>query len=236
MSLQSFSPPRSTEVIPGVFICRASFAYDQLKVSDFEAENLFLPKNLERAIHKRQIEYLLGRLCIKQCFQGFGVEPMIVAMGEDRSPVWPDSWVGSISHSKGQVVAVLSSKENYSGLGIDLEALIDNPSSALQTQICCDSMELIELQTALSINEQEALTLIFSSKESLYKLIFPRYRRFFGFQAAKVQYSIEKGLEAVLVQHLNDEFPENRAWPVRWQRLDETTLETFLIEPARSED
>lgn len=232
MNLKSFSPPRSTEVIPGLFLCRSSFAYDQLKVSDFEAESLSLPKNLERAVHKRQIEYLLGRLCIKQCFKGFGVAPMIVAMGEDRSPVWPESWVGSISHSKGQVVAVLSRKEHYSGLGIDLETMIDNPSPALQTQICCDSMELIELQTALQIGEQEALTLVFSSKESLYKLIFPRYRRFFGFQAAKIQYNVDRGLEAVLVQHLNEEFHENRAWPVRWQKLDESTLETFLIEPT----
>lgn len=232
MSLKSFLPPRSTEVIPGLFLCRASFAYDQLKVSDFEAEQIFLPPHLERAVHKRQIEYLLGRLCLKQCFQGFGVEPLIIAMGEDRSPVWPESWVGSISHSKGQVVAVLSRKARFAGLGIDLEALIEHPSSALQTQICCDSSELIELQTALQISEQEALTLVFSSKESLYKLIFPRYRRFFGFQAARLRVSPERGLEAVLVQHLNDEFPEARSWPVRWQKLDASTLETFLIEPA----
>ncbi|MBC7661081.1 MAG: 4'-phosphopantetheinyl transferase superfamily protein [Chitinophagaceae bacterium] len=233
MSHQDFSPPRSTEVITGVFLCRVSFAYDQLKVSDFESEQLFLPKNLERAVHKRQIEYLLGRLCIKQCFRGFGETPQIVAMGEDRSPVWPESWVGSISHSKGQVVAVLSKNTRFVGLGIDLEALIDNPSSALQTQICYDSDELLALQTALNLTDQEALTLVFSSKESLYKLIFPRYRRFFGFQAARVFYSDAIGLQVTLVQHLNDEFHEHRTWPVQWQRLDQQTLETFITEAAR---
>jgi enterobactin synthetase component D len=233
MNHLSISPPRSTELIPGVFLCRASFAYDLLKVSDFEAEDLHLPKNLERAVHKRQIEYLLGRFCIKQCFRGFGALPLIIEMGEDRSPVWPASWVGSISHSKGQVVAVLSRAKDNAGLGIDLETLIENPSAALQTQICTDTQELSELQTALGISEQEALTLIFSSKESLYKLIFPRYRKFFGFQAARVRFSPEKGLEAMLVQHLNGEFHENRAWPVKWQKIEANVIETFLREPAR---
>ncbi len=194
----------------------------------------FSPRNLEAAIHKRKIEYLLGRLCLKRCFEAFGETPLLVAMGEDRSPIWPKSWVGSISHSKGQIVAVLGRSHQYAGLGIDLEALIENPSTALQTQICSDPSELENLRNALGLTEQEALTLIFSSKESLYKLIFPRYRKFFGFQAARVEHTIEKGLVIELQEKLSDSFPASRKWVVEWQSLNAETIETFIAEPSRA--
>ncbi len=157
---------------------------------------------------------------------------MIVAMGEDRSPVWPEGWVGSISHSKGQVSTVLSRSSDYRGLGVDLEPLIENYGAGMQAQLCSGPAELSDLMAALGLNEREALTLIFSAKESLYKLIFPRHRRYFGFQAAKVGSTPERGLVATLNETLNAEFPAGRSWSVAWQRLDEGTIETFIAEQA----
>lgn len=234
MTLKSIARPRLAEAIPGVFISRVTVDYNELEVKDFEAEGLVLPKNLESAIHKRKVEYLLGRLCLKSCFEAFGEKPLIVAMGEDRSPIWPSDWVGSISHSKGQVVAVLGRRSEYAGLGIDLEALIENPNSALQTQICSEENELEELKLGLNLSEEEALTLIFSAKESLYKLIFPRYRKFFGFSAARVRLTPGENLTIELREHLNAEFPKGRVWPVGWRKLDGKTLETFLAEAIDS--
>ena len=193
MTLKRLVLPRVAEVIPGVFLSRIHVDYEKLAVEDFQSEGLFLPQKLETAVHKRKIEYLLGRLCLKRCFEAFGETPVLVSMGDDRSPIWPEAWVGSISHSKGQVVAVLGSSATYSGLGIDLEALIENPSSALQLQICSDESELGEVRVGLGLTEQQALTLIFSAKESLYKLIFPRYKKFFGFQAARAKRNEKRG-------------------------------------------
>jgi enterobactin synthetase component D len=232
MTLQSIALPPVIERRPGLFLARASGPYDTATVSDFTDQGLTLPKNLAAAVHKRKIEYLLGRLCIKRCFEASGETPLIVAMGEDRSPIWPKSWVGSVSHSKGQIVAVLGRSHQYAGLGIDLEALIDNPSTALQTQICSDREELEQLQKALDLTEQQALTLIFSSKESLYKLIFPRYRKFFGFQAARVEHRSESGLVIELREKLSDSFPAFRKWTVDWQSINAETVETLIAEPA----
>lgn len=230
MTLKNIQLPRVIELIPGVFLSRASVDYSELELEDFAALELTLPKNLEHAVHKRKIEYLLGRLCLKRCFEAFGEVPLMIAMGEDRSPIWPSAWVGSISHSKGKIAAVLGRRSSYSGLGIDLESLIENPSSALQLQICSDENELDELRIGLALSEQEALTLIFSAKESLYKLIFPRYRKFFGFQAARVSVTAEGDLVIALIEKLSAEFPNQRRWDVRWQKLDKSTLETFIFE------
>ncbi len=234
MTLQTSALPPVIERRPGMFLARASGPYDSAAVSDFIDQGLILPRNLETAVHKRKIEYLLGRLCLKRCFEAFGEAPLLVAMGEDRSPIWPNSWVGSISHSKGQVVAVLGRSHQYAGLGIDLEALIENPSTALQTQICSDGSELENLKSALGLTEQQALTLIFSSKESLYKLIFPRYRKFFGFQAARVEHTVERGLVIELQEKLSDSFPASRKWVVEWQSLNTETIETFIAETSRT--
>lgn len=230
MVLKNFVIPRVIERIPGVFLSRISIPYSELDPRDFLAEGLSLPHNLANAVHKRKIEYLLGRYCLKRCFEAFGETPLMVKMGEDRSPLWPSEWVGSISHSKGQVVAVLGRSTEYAGLGIDLEALIDNPSAALQTQICSETTEISELMSSLGLSEQEALTLIFSSKESLYKLIFPRYRKFFGFQSARLRAEKDRSLTIELIENLNAEFPSRRVWPVAWQKLDESTIETFITE------
>ncbi len=230
MTAKRLSLPRVAEVIPGVFLSRIKVDYEQLEVQDFLAENLSLPPNLESAVHKRKIEYLLGRLCLKRCFEAFGEPPILVDMGEDRSPTWPESWVGSISHSKGHVVAVLGRSSSYAGLGIDLETLIENPSSALQMQICSDEMELEELRVGLGLTEQQALTLIFSAKESLYKLIFPRYRKFFGFQSARVRLLPTLELTIDLIDQLNEEFARGRSWSVRWNKSDNLTIETLIVE------
>ncbi len=233
MSLQSLSHNGSTEIKEGIYLFRANAAYDQLEVSDFERVQVFLPPLLERAVHKRKIEFLLGRYCLQQCFKAFAVPPIEVPIGEDRSPVWPKGWLGSISHTRGQAVAILARATRYAGLGIDVEATIDRPGSGLQAQICCDSREIEDVQSGLNLSDTEALTLVFSAKESLYKLIYPRYRVYFGFQAARIRYSPVHGLEIVLTKQLSDEFPEGRAWPVQWQRLDAQTLETLLTESAQ---
>lgn len=230
MTFKSTARPRVTEVIPGVFLSRVSVNYSELEVSDFESDGLHLPRNLESAVHKRKVEYLLGRLCLKTCFEAFGEKPLMVAMGEDRSPIWPESWIGSISHSRGEIVAVLGRKTQFAGLGIDLESVIADPSTALQTQICSEDSELPELKLGLDLREEEALTLIFSAKESLYKLIFPRYRKFFGFSAARVRLTADNNLTIELREHLNSEFPKGRVWPVQWKKIDDKTLETFIAE------
>lgn len=234
MSLLSRLQPLTKQVFPGIFQTRIQATYESLTVSDFEADALRLPETLERAVHKRQIEFLLGRYCVQQCFHAFNVEPIFIPIHQDRSPIWPSAWIGSVSHSKGQVVAVLANRCEYVGLGIDLEAYITAPSAGLRAQICIDSNEIEDLQAAMNLTEDEALTLIFSGKESLYKLVHPRYKNFFGFQAARVRASKSgvEGLEIELTQQLSDEFPRHRTWPLRWQRLTPDTLETFLIEPA----
>src|SRR5260370_12550496 len=58
-----------------------------------------LPQALRYATQKRQREFLAGRWCAEEALQCLGAGSTHVAMAEDRTPIWPDGVVGSITHT-----------------------------------------------------------------------------------------------------------------------------------------
>jgi 4'-phosphopantetheinyl transferase EntD len=79
-----------------------------------------LPDHLHRAVLKRQVEFLAGRVCAQQALEVLpGHKPGAIPPQPDRAPGWPPGIVGSITHTKGYAAALVALETHYQGLGVD---------------------------------------------------------------------------------------------------------------------
>lgn len=143
-----------------------------------------LPDPLQKAVAKRQTEFLAGRYCVKQLYQQSRLDLDLPVYRDHKSPLWPDGYIGSISHTRGIAAAVLGSKQDYLGLGLDLEPVI-HPKTAERVQSMIlrpEERQLLET----SVDYLRDLTIVFSFKESLYKSLNPTLNRFIGFHEVQV--------------------------------------------------
>src|ERR1700720_856307 len=87
---------------------------------------LLLPaeaRYLGRAIPKRAREFAAGRLCARPALAELGILDVAIEVGDDRQPIWPDSMVGSITHTAGFCAAVVAERRVVGALGLDREAV-----------------------------------------------------------------------------------------------------------------
>lgn len=178
-----------------------------------------LPPSLVSASPKRQAEYVAGRfaamVALKQAgYTGAGE----VSINPDRSPLWPEGFVGSITHTPGYVAAAVAGKDRVLALGMDSEnPMTPEVASKVKSRIATEN----ELQwiPGCGLSFEHALTLIFSAKESLYKALFPLVGRFFGFQDAQVtEVDFASGtLKLVLQRELSTEWREGRSFLCRFE-------------------
>lgn len=149
----------------------------------YEALGVAQPAQITGSVVKRKAEYLAGRYLCRLLLQAVGQSGQ-VAIGPQRQPLWPAGWLGSITHSGNRAVAALWPDRGGRVLGLDLEHWMPAATaSALQSRITLPG-ELDGL--AAHWSRESLLTLAFSSKECLYKALFPRVGRFFDFHCAKL--------------------------------------------------
>jgi enterobactin synthetase component D len=143
-----------------------------------------LPLPLAKASPKRKTDYLAGRHYAVAALRAAACEDAAPpAMREDRLPQWPHGWLGSITHSSGEAIAAVSSAGVTRLLGIDVETLIDPASvDGIAALVALDG----ELSLFEGCTASQALTILFSAKESLYKALYPDTQRFMDFGAARI--------------------------------------------------
>jgi enterobactin synthetase component D len=171
-----------------------------------------LPPALAAAYPKRQRDYLLGRHCAASALADAGYPgPAWLPAGQDKLPVWPTGWLGSISHAGRGAVAAVAREDSCELLGIDMEGLIERSMAADISHLVASRDEL-ELMQGLGI--ERGLALLFSAKEALYKALFPKVRQFFDFTAAQAV-----ALDDRLVLRLTVDWapwPKGTLMPVRY--------------------
>ncbi len=165
-----------------------------------------LPADLRRAVAKRRREFLAGRHCAARALAcaghaGNGWLPI----GENRLPVWPDGWLGSISHSRFGAVAVATHSSSCRALGVDMEPLVD---AALAADIASTVARPGELERLSDLPRDWRVTLLFSAKEALFKALYPETRRFHDFTAAHTQGIEGNGLRLRLSKPWSEQLPE----------------------------
>jgi 4'-phosphopantetheinyl transferase EntD len=139
---------------------------------------------LGAAVQKRAREFAAGRMCARRLLAEFGIDDFPIKVAEDRRPLWPDSLVGSITHTAGFCAAVVAPKDTLGAVGIDSE-IAGSVKHDLWRGICTPA-ETAWLRSLSESEQTAAATLIFSAKEAFYKCQYPLVREYLGFPDATV--------------------------------------------------
>jgi enterobactin synthetase component D len=180
------------------------------------------PAQLDTAVASRQLEFVAGRAASQRALlgAGFGGRAQLSVSGT-RRPLWPEGFVGSISHSHGVAWAAAAPRTRLEAIGIDMERLLEDEVAA---QIAPSVMGEAELEAAQRSHLRLGLyvTLLFSAKESLYKCLNPLLDIEFGFHDL-VSGPIEQDTERIELQlgtTLASDFHAGRKFEVRFSVQD----------------
>lgn len=156
------------------------------------AEAFDWPTDLTDAAATRRSEFLMGRLAAVEALRRLGAEGP-VGRSSQGAPVWPAGIAGSLTHHSGVAAAVVgrdSSGQGYSGLGIDICPRLEGDRLRAVVRKCLTAAERERWAG------EEAATVAFAAKESIYKAAYPRAQRFIGFDEAEIV-AIDTGSSAV---------------------------------------
>ena len=157
---------------------------------------------------RRQREFAEGRDCARTLLDHFEVSEE-VGVAEDRSPIWPTGFAGSISHSDNWVWTSVAESANTSSLGIDTEVIVTRKTRNLLYDDIVTEQERMIIGS-LGLNPEMAFTLAFSAKEAFYKCWYPITKQFFGFRQAGIQSCNSKTIRIVsLVSNPNFKLTPN---------------------------
>ncbi|MEW8505978.1 MAG: 4'-phosphopantetheinyl transferase superfamily protein [Candidatus Thiodiazotropha sp.] len=142
---------------------------------------------IEGSVKKRQREFRAGRNAAHTALKQLDAPPGPLLRNENRKPIWPSGFLGSISHCDDSCVAACVVEDDLVSLGIDVEPL--KPlSPGIARYIDTDrERQFMERHPELPRR------LIFSAKESLYKCYHPLIERFFGFQSVDLEIDPSSG-------------------------------------------
>ncbi|EKQ6499530.1 enterobactin synthase subunit EntD [Klebsiella pneumoniae] len=149
----------------------------------FQPEDLFwLPyhASLTGWGRKRQAEHLAGRIAAAYALREVG-EKRLPAIGDQRQPLWPTPWLGSISHCGQRALAVIADRP----VGVDIERRFTPQLAAeLESSIIGPAEKTALLRSGLPYSL--ALTLAFSAKESGFKAWSSHASGLPGFHSARI--------------------------------------------------
>lgn len=164
----------------------ASFDWRCFQTADFNAHKILMPLAVSNAVAKRQAEFLAGRLCARSALELAGNILTDVGLNEDRSPVWPDGMVGSITHTDRVAGAVVARGTDYFGLGFDFEWPIEQGQAREIADSILTKTDRFQEKALSGISFEHFLTLVFSLKEALYKALYPRTKKFMNFHDVEI--------------------------------------------------
>lgn len=144
---------------------------------------------VRQAVSRRQREFAAGRQAARQAMMAIGWPPVAIPSASDRSPVWPEGLVGSISHTSRSCVAVVCPSHHARGIGIDLEH--DLPMEPELWGTICVPHERAWV-TAQTVSLQGLwVTRLFSAKEAYFKWQYPQTGQMLDFQDVHVDFDIQ---------------------------------------------
>lgn len=137
------------------------------------------------AVPRRRVEFATGRSCARRALSALGQPPRSILPGSHREPLWPDGFVGSITHCSGYCAAAVARVEEIATIGVDAEIDEPLPPSILDKIALPGELEWMRARTGDGMCWDR---LLFSAKESVFKAWFPLMRRWLGFEAVRVRF------------------------------------------------
>jgi enterobactin synthetase component D len=180
------------------------------------------PNVIANAVRQRQAEFFFGRACARIAVEQSGFQSVSIGIGSRREPLWPAGLMGSISHSKKFAAALVLPANDYAGVGIDIEQVVDETAAVALRSLATSEKELAYLATWYDrLDRYCLLTLVFSAKESFFKATYQVVQRYFDFDVLELETLDLRGayLEFRLAQTLCTE----------WQRGDRCRIAIALL-------
>jgi len=150
----------------------------------------------------RQSIFDLGRACAAELLAELGSGETSVAMAADRSPVWPQGYVGSITHTDDLLGVAVARRKDFRSIGIDAEAIVQPDTTVEIDELCMGERERA-LRDSAGIDRQTFSSLCFSAKESFFKCLYPLTGVWFDFQDAEIA-SFDPDLQLLQMRLLRD--------------------------------
>jgi 4'-phosphopantetheinyl transferase EntD len=122
--------------------------------------------------------------------RGWAAPRVALPAGPDRAPLWPAGFVGSITHSSGEAVAVAARRTRFASLGVDLEAIVSVPLWLADRVATPMERRWIGAKKDAGLR----LALVFSAKEAWQKAQFPLSGRIFDFREVDVRFDLDVGV------------------------------------------
>jgi len=140
---------------------------------------------IARAVDKRAQEFSAGRRCARAALSALGYPEVPLLPGADRAPRWPPGVTGSISHTDGYCVAVVSPTSRCVGLGIDAEHKGQLRPSLWPSVFRPEEIALLE--TMPEAERSTRATVLFTAKEAFYKCQYAVTRARLDFEDVMIQ-------------------------------------------------
>ena len=145
---------------------------------------------LANAVEKRRAEFGTARVAARRALAQLGFPPRPLVPNKDRSPVWPDGVVGSITHTRGYCAVIVASASDFVSLGVDAEQ--DKTLTTELIRMICTPAEREGLKDSDAV-------LYFAAKEAFYKCQYPLTRKFLGFQDVELDLDLARGTFAARI-------------------------------------
>ena len=144
------------------------------------------------AVPKRRDEFTTVRHCARTALAALDVPPAPILRGDRGAPIWPAGIVGSLTHCAGYRAAAVARGSDVTGIGIDAEVHGPLPPGVLDlVSLPAERDHLTALAGSFPGTFWERL--LFSAKESVYKVWFPRTGEWLGFEEAELTFDPEAG-------------------------------------------
>ncbi|MBV9579117.1 MAG: 4'-phosphopantetheinyl transferase superfamily protein [Chloroflexi bacterium] len=182
-----------------------------------------------RAVAGRRALFALGRAAARDALREIGIEAAGIARGGGGQPLWPTGVVGAISHSAAVALAIVGSRADYAGLGVDVEEPARGPIARAARLVCRPN----EMAWADPEAGTQRLTMLFSAKEAVFKALYPIECVWLGFGDAELTWIAERGVfEAEVLKSVGDGYPVGFRLDVNCTANEAWVLSTAFVPAA----
>lgn len=191
MKIVTVSDPAAAPIAPDLIarIVPAGIGVAEATVGDHAAD--LYPEeaaHIARAVEKRRNEFSTGRMLARRALRGVDGPQVAIPSGEHMAPIWPQGFIGSITHTSLRAAAAVGRAVDFQGIGIDLE-IISRVSLSFSPKVATEpESELVRASAEPALH----LALLYSAKESWFKCQYPLTGAYLGFQDAAILFDWSK--------------------------------------------
>ncbi|MEA3223138.1 MAG: 4'-phosphopantetheinyl transferase superfamily protein [Thermodesulfobacteriota bacterium] len=184
-----------------------------------------------RAVEKRKTEFILGRAACNSALRDVGLTPPPpVLKGRSGEPIWPEGYVGTITHTGDIAMCAVCHKTRADGIGMDIEKIEGDISPDVYNIVCIGR----ELEWVLE-NQSQSITRfkqIFSAKEAAFKAFSPHAPEFVDFKDAILRWDDEEDhFFGELLRPVGDAYPKGYGFEVGSLIVDGLVFSFILLPP-----